>query len=256
MRNVLVIVLLAVTLSGCSALGTYNPATQRRELIFISTPEEITMGQQINRELMKQEKFSRNAAMVARVNRIGQKVALVSDRQDFEYHFYVIEKSDLNAFTVPGGIIYVYTGLLEKLTTDDEIAAVLAHEIGHCAARHTIKKYQAALGYNFVGDIVLNRLNLGSQVKQIASLSSEALSTLVFSAYSRSDEYQADQLGLKYLDLSGYDLNGMVKSFEVLEKEGEKGSTPLFLRSHPYITDRIKAVKEEILKMKSAGGRS
>jgi len=254
MRNFLVIVFMAVTLSGCGALGTYNPATQRRELIFISTPEEISMGQKIHQQLMKEEKLSRNPALIARVNRIGQKLALVSDRQDYEYHFYVIEKSDLNAFTVPGGNIYIYTGLLEKLTTDDEVAAVLAHEIGHCSARHTIKKYQAALGYNFVGDIILNKLNLGTNMKQIASLSSDALSSLVFSAYSRSDEYQSDKLGLKYMDLAGYDLNGMVKSFEALEKAGEKGSAPVFLRSHPYISDRIRAVKEEIAQMGPAGG--
>jgi len=252
----LMIIWLTVTLSGCAALGTYNAATGRRELIFISTPEEISMGQTIHQQLMKTEKLSKDQAVIDRVKRIGQKLVLVSDRQDYQYNFYVIEKKDLNAFTTPGGSIYIYTGLLDKLKNDDEVAAVLAHEIGHCAARHTIKKYQAALGYDFVGDIVLNRLNLGSNIKQIASLSSQALSSLVFSAYSRSDEFQADLLGLKYLDLSRYDLNGMIGTFEVLEKEDVKGGAPSFLRSHPYIKDRIKAVKEQIAVMRPAGGNS
>ncbi len=242
-----------VILSGCASMGTYNAATGRSEFIFVSTPEEITMGQAFHKQLVASEKISQNNEVNERVNRIGQKVALVSDRLDYTYHFYVIEKDELNAFTTPGGNIYIYTGLLNKLSSDDQIAAVLAHEVGHCAARHTVKKYQAALGYGLVTDIIFNRTKMDEQVKQIAALSSGALMALVSSAYSRGDEYEADKLGLKYLDLSQYDLNGMVQSFEVLEKESSRGGMPLILRSHPYIEDRIQAVKTEIQRLHSLG---
>ncbi len=248
----LIIFIAALTLGGCASVGTYNNATGRQELIFISTPQEVTMGQTIHKQLLSTEKLSADPSLTDRINRIGKKVALVSDRQDFSYQFYVIEKDELNAFTVPGGNIYIYTGLIKKIPTDDEIAAVLAHEIGHCAARHTIKKYQAVLGYNLLSDL-LNKVEMAEWTKQITSLSSQALMTLITSAYGRSDEYEADKLGLKYLDLSGYDLNGMLKTFAVLEKEGDKGSTPLLLRSHPYIQDRITAVKAEIRRLRPTG---
>ncbi|MCB9772443.1 MAG: M48 family metalloprotease [Candidatus Omnitrophica bacterium] len=238
--------LIAVTMSGCASLGSYNAATGRQELIFISTPQEVAMGQTVHKQITATEKLSKDSELIARVNRIGKKVASASDRQDYQYHFYVIEKNEINAYTVPGGGIYIYTGLLNELKSDDEIAAVLGHEIGHCAARHTVKKFQAALGYDFLSEIVLSKVD--QQMQQLAAMGSGAVMTLVTSAYSRSDEYQADQLGLKYMRRAGYDLNGMVKSFEVLAKEGGGGSTPLILRTHPYIADRIKAVKEEIAK--------
>jgi predicted Zn-dependent protease len=85
------------------------------------------------------------------------------------------------------------------------------------------------------------------------SVSSSAVMRLVFSAYGRQDEHESDKLGLKYMDLAGYDLDGMVGSFQVLEKESKGPDVPLILRTHPYISDRIKAVREEIQKIRSGG---
>ena len=232
--------------AGCGTVGTYNPATERKELIFIPTDYEVQMGKQIHQQITAQYKFSTRADAVARVERIGQKVSQVSDRQDFEYHFYLIEKDELNAFTVPGGNVYIFSGLLDKLHSDDEIAAVLGHEVGHCAARHTIKKFQAAMGYNLLGDLVLSRVAKDATARQLASMSSNAVMQLVFSAYGRQDEYQADHLGLKYMDLAGYKLEGMLQTFEVLKNASKGPRPPLILQTHPYIEDRITAVKKEI----------
>lgn len=233
-----------VFLAGCSSLGTYNTATQKRELIFISTAEEAAMGKQIHSKLLSQYKFSQDENSLARVKRVGTKLVQVSDRQDYSYQFYVIEKDELNAFTTPGGNIYIFTGLLNNLKSDDQLASVLAHEIGHCSAKHTIKKYQAALGYNFIGTLVLNQL--GAQSRQIVNLSSGVLMNLVFSAYGRNDEFQADKLGLKYMYLTGYDLKGMAEVFEFLDKESKGDSVPLLLKSHPHLKDRVAAVNQEI----------
>ncbi|MCR4337360.1 MAG: M48 family metallopeptidase [Candidatus Omnitrophica bacterium] len=228
-------------LVGCSTL---NPATGRKEFIFIDTETEVAMGKDIHKQILQQYKISSNLEQVAHVEKIGQKLAQVSDRKDYEYHFYVINNDELNAFTVPGGSIYIFTGLLEKLSSDDEIAAVLAHEIGHGAARHTVKKFQAAMGYNLVGTIVLSQVAPAQQ--QLAAMSSSAVMQLVFSAYGRRDEYQADQLGLRYLYRSGYDLKAMIKTFKVLKVNSKGPEVPLILRSHPYLEDRIAAVETEI----------
>jgi predicted Zn-dependent protease len=233
-------------LSACGTLGTYNPATGRKEFIAISTSEEVAMGQKIHQDIIQQFALSKDQSQIDRIRRIGEKLSLVSDRQDYAYRFYVVEKDDINAFTTPGGNIYFFTGLLKKLKTDDQIAAVLAHEIGHCAARHTIKKFQAAMSANLLGSILLRSIDAGA-AQQITQLSTSAVLNLVFSAYGRKDEYEADRLGIKYMYLAGYNLQGVIETLDVLEKESEdKKGPPLILRTHPFVSDRIQQAQQEI----------
>jgi len=153
-----------------------------------------------------------------------------------------------------GGNIYIYAGLIEKFSTDDQIASVLAHEIGHCAARHTVKKFQAALGYQLIGGILLSQVD-DAQTKQIAGLSSNAVMSIVFSSYGRKDEYEADRLGVKYMSLAGYDLNGTIEALEIIKKEAKGPDVPLILRSHPHLGDRIVAVKRKIKSMEGNAER-
>jgi len=233
-------------LMGCASLGTYNTATGRREIIVIPTGEEVLMGEDIHRKLLREFRLSPDQAKLKRLKRVGSRVSQVSDRQDYQYRFFLIEKDELNAFTTPGGNIYVFTGLLDRLKTDDELSAVLAHEVGHCAARHTVKKFQAALGYDLIGTIVFKSVPMEEQAQRIAALSTNVLMSLVFSAYSRRDEYEADRLGLKYMDLAGYDPDGMIQAFQILEEESKGPDVPLILRTHPYLKDRIEAAKKEI----------
>ncbi len=246
-------IFLLVTLSGCASFESYNAATGRREFIVIPTSEEVTMGEDIHKKLMSEYRLSADQQKVARLKRIGAKVSQVSDRQDYQYHFFLIDKNELNAFTTPGGNVYCFTGLFDKLKTDDQIAAVLAHEIGHCAARHTIKKFQASVGYSIIGNIVFSTLKMQDQMRRIMASGTNVLTNLIFSAYSRHDELEADRLGIKYLDLSGYNVNGMLETFEVLKRESKGPEPPLILRTHPYIDDRIEAAKKEIQRIKAGG---
>src|SRR5262249_26854313 len=123
--------------------------------------------------------------------------------------------------------------------------AVLAHEIGHCSARHTVKKYQAALGYDFVSKLVLNRI-ASDTARQLASVGGGLVANIAMSAYGRQDEYEADHLGIKYMRLAGYDLNGMIRTFEVLKANSKGSEPPAILQTHPHLDDRIKAVEKEI----------
>ena len=247
-RN-LFLVLIGVFLAGCSTV--YNAATGHNEFIMVSTPEEVSMGKSAHQGVPQANTLSTDQTVISRINTIGQRLARFSDRQDYPYNFYVIEQDDLNAFTVPGGNVYIYSGLVKKLKTDDQIASVLAHEIGHCAARHTIKKFQAALGYNLIGGLVLSALQVDSGTKQLAAMGSNTVMGLVFSAYGRQDEYQADQLGVKYMALAGYDPRGSIEALEVLRNEMKNDrKVPLILRSHPYLEDRIEQVKKEIINLR------
>ena len=240
-----------IFISGCSTFGTYNSATGKKEIIIISTEEEVAMGQSVDQNLRVQYNYSLNDALINRVERIGNKIVQVSDRRDYQYNFFVIEQDELNAFTTPGGNIYIFTGLLEKLTTDAQIAAVIAHETGHCAAKHVVKKYQAALGYDIVKKLILGQLDSSGRAAQIMSMSSGTIMNLVFSKYSSVDEFEADRFGVKYMYLAGYDLNGMVETLTILQNASQGGGVPLILRSHPYLKDRIDGVKGEILVVKN-----
>lgn len=241
-----------IFLSGCSTFGTYNLATGKKEFIIVSTAEEVAMGQSVDQNLRAEYNYSTNSALIDKVQRIGSKIAQVSDRQDYQYNFFVIEKDELNAFTTPGGNIYIFTGLLDKLTTDAQVAAVIAHETGHCAAKHVVKKYQASLGYELVKKMVFEKLDSSGRAAQVVSLSSGTIMNLVFSKYSRGDEFEADKLGVKYMHLAGYDLNGLIETLTVLQNESKGDGGLLILRSHPYLKDRIEGVKKEILAVKSA----
>lgn len=235
---------------GCASLTSYNAATGRREFIVVPTNEEVTMGEDAHKKLLKELKLSQNKEKVERLRRIGARVSQVSDRQDYQYHFFLIEKDEINAFTTPGGNIYFFTGLFDKLSGDDQIASVLAHEIGHCAARHTIKKFQAAVSYSLIGNIVFSALKMEDQVKQITAMGTDVLMNLVFSSYSRKDEHEADRLGVKYMDLAGYRLDAIVEAFAVLKRESKGNEGLSLFRTHPYIDERIEAVKKEIEKVR------
>jgi len=234
--------ILLLTATGCA---TYNAATGRKEFIFISSDTEVTMGKSFHAQLAKEYPVSTDKTKVARLERIGARMAQVSDRQDFQYHFTLIAKDELNAFTVPGGYIYFFEGLYDRLSSDDEIASVLAHEIAHGAARHTVKKYQAALGYDLMSRLLLSQMT-SETAKMLTSLGGGLISTIAMSAYGRQDEYEADRLGIKYMRLAGYDLNAMIRTFEVLKKNSKGSEPPVILRTHPYIDDRIKAAQKEI----------
>lgn len=237
------------TQSGCS---TYNAATGRKEFIFVSTQEEVAMGQNYHEQLIKEYKLSDDAKYTRRLQNIGLPVSQVSDRQDYAYQFFAIEKEDLNAFTTPGGFVYVHTALLDRMN-DDQVAFVIAHEIGHCAARHVVKKYQASLGYNFLGSLVLNQIT-DSSVQSLMSISTKTLMNLIFASYSRSDESQADRLGLKYMALAGFNMEGAVESLEILYKESNGERTPEILSSHPDLKKRIKDVRAEIQNIQQTYG--
>jgi predicted Zn-dependent protease len=240
-----VLLLLALSCAGCAT--TYNPATGRNEAIFINTASEVVIGKSAVSEIEKKYKISTDEVKIKRLEGIGKRIAAVSDRNDLDYKFYLIEDNTLNAFTIPGGHVYIFEGLYDKLD-DDALAAVIAHEIGHVAARHIVKKMQASLGYQVLSTIALLAYtnNTGDKNKKTAGYAAYAGATafnLVQLGYSRQDEYEADSLAVKYSESAGFDPEGMKEALETLKTEDKKGvPVPYILRSHPYIDERIKRV--------------
>lgn len=227
--------------AGCVTI--YNPATEKRETLLLDTQSEVSLGRDMDEQLLHKLKIAEDPSLLERLNRIGARVAAASDRQDLRYHFRAVRDKELNAFAIPGGYVYVNAGLIQA-ANDDELACVLGHEIGHIAARHSVKKLQAALGYQLIAGIAL-----GLSGKQAAAKTLDLVYDLISLGYSRKDELLADKLAVRYSRRAGFNPYGMVTFFEKLKTEAERkgGSyTPVYLSSHPPIEERIRMVKNEI----------
>lgn len=240
---------------GCATV--YNPATERKELIFIDSAQEVQIGRSMAENVIKREhKPYRDASVQLFANKVGQRIARASDRTDIVYHFMVLDDPDLNAFALPGGYVYIYKGLLDKID-EPGLAAIFAHEVAHVAAKHSVKNMQSALGYNLLVAIAL--AGFGSKdpafAQDISGVSGTVYNLLSL-GYSREDELFADKLAVKYLHRAGYEPLAIVRVLELLNKDkGPGGRVFEVLSTHPRMQERIRRVKEEIEGFREAGTR-
>jgi MAF protein len=230
-----------LSVSGCST--EYNIVTGEQESYYYSTDKEVKMGRSMAKQVEKEYKAAEDPLMQHRVEVIGRKIAAVSDRKDIDYHFMVLDEEDVNAVSLPGGYIYVNKGLVEKVDNDDELAGVLAHEVGHIVARHSVKKLQALQGYSILRILVA----AAPQSGEVGSASDAAFTELLL-GYSREDELLADQLGARYAKLAGYDPYAMLTFLKKLQEINKRA--PLqpksYFKTHPYVPDRVRVVKQEL----------
>ncbi len=226
-------------LSGCTTI--YNSATGQRETFFIDTRTEVSLGQDMAKQISSEMKLVDDFKMQERLERIGQRISAVSDRKDLKYQFNIVNAREFNAFAIPGGSVYVNSGLMAA-ANDDELAAVVAHEVGHIAARHSVKRLQAVLGYQLLSSIAL-----GVSGQQQVLQAVDVVFNVIVLGYGRKDEFLADKLGIKYAQAAGFNPYGMVSFFQKLKQEGKNtGLNLVFLSSHPPIDERIKQAQEEI----------
>jgi len=243
----LILLVLGFCLAGCTE---YNPVTQRQEMILYSTEKEVTIGKNVAQQVEKEYELVKNPLVVERINNIADKITAVSDRGDIGYHVYAIQAkeeekedgSNVNAFALPGGYIYIYDGLIDFVDNDDQLACVIAHEVGHIVAKHSIKKLQASMGYT-----LLSLATLSTGDSDLIVGTNYALANVLL-AYSREDELLADTLGARYAKRAGYNPRAMIDFLENLrqKKKEEPIRAKSLYRTHPYIADRIVAIKKEL----------
>ena len=232
---------------GC-VRSNYNLATHQQEYTLTSTQKEIEIGRALAKQVKKELELVQDEPVQARVRAIGQRLAAVCDRQELLYAFAVVHDEEVNAFSLPGGYVFVNDGLIKKTQSDDELAAVLAHEIGHIAARHAVKRYETSLGAQLVQLASLAAAR-GSPVAQGVGIAMQATRL----AYAREDELEADRLGVKYLKAAGFDPTAALRMLEhlhVVDQEKThylpRGVRPQYAQTHPYVPERIRAVKEAL----------
>jgi predicted Zn-dependent protease len=219
---------------GCASTGI-----NAGQMNLISSAEEVKMGQDLSLEVEKEFEVYQDYEVTAYVDRVGQRLARVSDRPDIKYSFKVVKKDEMNAFALPGGYIYIYTGLLSELDDESQLAGVLAHEIGHVTARHSTERISTMYGYQMLAGLIL-----GENPNMWAEMVVNIFSTGGFLAYSRKNEYEADKLGVWYSSSAGYDPAGVSELLGKLHSmnEREPGKLEELLSTHPPTADRINQV--------------
>jgi predicted Zn-dependent protease len=179
---------------------------------------------------------------------VGRRLADVSERKDIEYNFYVLEDKELNAMALPGGFIYVNEGLV-KILSDDELAYVIGHEVGHVAGRHIAKKLQAGMAYQLIVTVAIAGSGDGAQAaaaKDLA-LGTDTVYNLISLGYSRHDEYESDRFGARYAKAAGFNPYASISAMEkIKQSEGPNWKVLGYFRSHPFADDRIAALKKYI----------
>lgn len=227
-------------LSGCGATKkAFKP----------SVAQQKEIGQKAAQEVPKEYKLVTGAPL-NRVQGVGRKLVNAlpaADRDKWDYQFSVIESKEINAFALPGGPIYLFTGLLNRMETDDEVAAVLAHELAHVYREHWAEQVASDQQRSAGLSVLLGALDADKGWYTAAGV----LNTVVGLKYSRSDEDDSDEKGLNNMVAAGYNPNGMLALFRTLSEAGS-GGTPEFLRSHPMTSDRLKRTEDRIAKMRAA----
>ena len=194
-----------ILLGGCSA----NPVSGKNQFSLMTETDEVAEGRQAHQQVLAQNTVYPDAALQNYVSRIGQTMAAQSHRANLAYTFTVLSDPSVNAFALPGGYVYVTTGLLAFLNSEAELAAVLGHEIGHVAARHNVS--QASWGT--LGNIATTVLSNQFGNAELFG----AISDLTLRKYGRDQELEADGLSAEYLARAGYDPTAMVNVIATLQ---------------------------------------
>jgi predicted Zn-dependent protease len=237
----LIIILPLLTLAACST----NPATGRSQFTaLLPASQEASIGAQEHEKILKQYGGAiKNRKITDYVTRIGNKIVPFTERDDVTYTFTVLDSPIVNAFALPGGYVYVTRGLMTLANNEAELAAVIAHEIGHVTARHSAERYSRSILTGLGANVLAATIDVSG-----ASQALGVGANLYLSSYSRSQEHEADDLGVRYLARAGYNPDAMSDFLRSLEASSELEARRLGVQSsaidsyfstHPVTAERV-----------------
>lgn len=256
---------LIIQTSGASPIGTNASATKSVQFDdpysdfrnarysnagLLNERDEIKLGTQLHRQVTR--KYNLTNVGLDRVERIGQRCARTSLRQGLPYKFHVVESREINGFSLPGGHVYVTTALL-KLANDNELASVLAHEIGHIVARHSLKTLKKRQEYNDIAKSIGALTGIAGDIgRDLGVTLGQMVGEGFLTFHSRDEEREADFLGVRGMAKAAFDPQGMISMFQKLERI--EGQNPDLLGSlfsdHPDAQERIENTRYEIARMR------
>ena len=240
-RSFPAIVYAAMTLAAACAI---NPVSGHPQFVLVSKQGEKEMGEREAPRVEQRMGFVGNAALAAYVDAIGRRLAAHSPRQDVQYQFHVVDVPEPNAFALPGGYVYVSRGLLVLVNSEDELAGVIGHEIGHVAARHSVAQISRAAPLAVMTNLSAAVTGLASPLLgQVVGGVGGLASGLVLAPFSRDQEREADRVGQEMVAAAGWDPAGLANILGTMEREqelqGNEAGRMSFLASHPSTPERV-----------------
>ena len=239
MRRRAVVLLLLLALACARA-----PYTNRPQLIMVSPQQEAALGAQAYQQVVSKSRVAHDPRTNAAVDDVGRRLAAVANRPDFQWNFVVLDDDrQVNAFCLPGGKVAVYTGILPIAQDQAGLAVVMGHEIAHAIARHGAERMSQAELAQLGGQALA--IGLGGSASSSAILAAYGLGTQVgvLLPYGRTQESEADHIGLLLMAQAGYDPRAAIGFWERMERSGDKGGPPEFLSTHPSHGTRVEQLR-------------
>jgi predicted Zn-dependent protease len=256
-----VLILAPLAVQGCSGVSAVIPAasvalTGASKASVASRPitdsEEYYVGRAVAARILSKYKLDQNPTLTQYVNEVGETVARKSSRPNLlkGYHFAVLDTQEINAFACPGGIIFITRGLLQTCKSEDQLAAVLAHEVGHVANKdgiNSISKARWSQVFTAMGTEAAKQYGgaAGNLVSLFEGSIDDVFKTIVVNGYSRQAEETADAAALTELTRAGYDPGAMVILLTAMEAKGKTASGGIFT-THPPTSERLAKVKASV----------
>jgi metalloendopeptidase OMA1, mitochondrial len=233
------VALIALLALGCAKV----PYTNRSQLILVSQQEETALGTQAFGQVVAKSRIDPSPTVNRDVREVGERLARVANRPDFQWKFVVIDDRQVNAFCLPGGKVAVYTGILPVAQDQAGLAVVLGHEIAHALARHGAERMSQGMVAQSVGQVLAIGLGGGAESAMILAAYGLGAQYGVLLPYGRTQESEADHIGLLLMAQAGYDPREAVDFWQRMERKGG-GGTPEFLSTHPSHGTRVKQLSE------------
>ncbi len=222
--------------ASCRAIAPLLPSTPSAP----AEDEEVKISREFRREAKKYFKFSSHPEVERYVDRVARRILGATGPLSYDYRFFVVDEDQLNAFAVPGGSIYLFTGLIERAKSTDELAGVIGHEIVHIKGRHMARTsgVDAISVLSLLASALLARSGSGAQA---AAIVGQAVSATRQAAYSRQLEMESDTLGTRYMAAAGFDPRGTLAFLKTMEQERQLNpiDVPAYILSHPLTQERV-----------------
>ena len=252
MRKLSVTAALAIILTLCPSCVDFNTVVQKLGDVNIFTDaEEIQFGKTIVKQHEREVRIYTDSIVTNYVDALGQYLVQHSRRRDIRYTFKVVKKKGINAYAYPGGFIYIHLDLIRAAKNESELAAVMAHEIGHIVGRHSMKRLTKAYGVEF-----LKKLVLDEDSGQLYKYASDILAAGLLLKFSRDDEREADFYGVRNLYDAGIAPQGAATFFETLAniRRTEPSSLEMLFATHPHPGERMSNVYNQIRNLPPKSG--
>lgn len=248
---VIALIIAVVSVVGYFSHVSTNPITGEKQHIDMSVDQEIALGVQAAPEMASQYGGEDPDSEARRlVSEVGTDVVAHSDagRSEYQFHFHALaDGQTVNAFALPGGQVFITRGLLTKLKSRGQLAAVLGHECGHVIARHSAEQVaQSKLTQGLTGAAVIASYHPGDYNSRNSGAIAVLIGNLVNLKFSRKDELEADKLGISLMSEAGYDPRAMIGVMEILKEASGGGRQPEFFATHPNPDNREEKIKAEI----------